>query len=237
MRIFLIIGFLLTALISIGQNEQDSILLLNGKVYYGEVTGIEKIEGDSVLNFNTLNKKNEKVTDQLSLYRVFSYTKNGQENIMYSQNEFLGNYLSVNETKEVTIGSYDARQTFKPTVPFWTTYTLGLGVSVMDTYLSQKVLDKANYTNPYGYTTPGLFKDRLSLLPVLVPIVASVSWSLPSFKLKEKKMIHKSYFNNVNYYRGYHRIAKQKRMLGSMLGGFAGIATGWTTHLIINAFN
>jgi hypothetical protein len=230
------IGILFTLLLNIssfGQTEKDSILLLNGKVYHGKIIGIGKSEGDSILTFKEETKKGM-VNTNLAFYRIFSYTENGTEKIIYHQNEFLGNYLTVAETKDVTIGSYDARQTFKPTIPFWTTFVLGAGVSVMDTYLSQKTLDKPDYTNPYGYTSPGLFKDRLSLLPVLVPVVVSVGWSIPTFKLKRKKMIHQEYFNNANYYRGYHRIAKQKRMLGSMLGGFAGIASGWATHLIIN---
>lgn len=236
MRLITLLAVFLFSIGAFGQNEKDSILMLNGKVYYGEVIGSYKVDGDSILKYKETNKKGETEEATLDLYRVYSYTSKSTNNVIYRQDEFLGNYLTVEQTKEVTIGSYDARQTFKPRIPFWTTYALGAGISIMDTYLGKKKFENPSYINPYGHTSPGLFKDKLSLLPVLVPVVVSVTWSLPSFKLKKKKMLHLEYFNNENYYRGYHRIAKQKRMLGSLAGGFAGIATGWIAHLIVNGF-
>src|SRR5690606_16157112 len=122
---------------------------------------------------------------------------------LYTPNEFMGDYLTVKETKDVTIGSYDARQTFKPHVAFWTSFAAGFGASVWDTYLTKKAASDTTLISP---KEPGFFKGDPSVFPFFVPIVASVSWSLPTFKLKKKKMLHQNYHGNENYYRGYHRI-------------------------------
>jgi hypothetical protein len=234
MRKIIFLSIILASFNSFAQNERDSILLLNGKVYHGKILGLSKHEGDSVLQYQTVSNNGVSTDDMFGTYRVFSYTQNGTETILYRQNNFLGNYLTVDETRDVTMGSYDARKTFKPIVPFWSTLAVSLGVSLMDTYLTQKAIDAPEYLG--SETAPGFFKQGPSLLPILVPVLVSVSWSLPSFKLKEKKMIHKQYFNNENYYRGYHRIAKQKRMLGALVGGFSGLAAGMISYYTVQSF-
>ncbi|MEO9533710.1 MAG: hypothetical protein ABJG68_01835 [Crocinitomicaceae bacterium] len=224
MRSILTLIFVVPFISGFSQSLQDSILMLNGKVFYGEFSKLDEVENDSVLLFNH-DGKNE----SFSIQRVFSYTQNGTENILYRKDEFKGDFLSIEETKAVTFGSYDARQTFKPHVPFWTSYALGLGASLFDTYLTKKDTMGAVSTD----LTPGFFQKRPSLFPFLVPAVVTVSWSLPSFKLKDKNIIHKEYFKNENFYRGYHRIAKQKRMLGALLGSLSGIATGFLIYAVV----
>ncbi|MBD3638110.1 MAG: hypothetical protein HUJ25_12230 [Crocinitomicaceae bacterium] len=212
------------------QSEKDSILLLNGKSIRGDITDLTYVDDDSVLVYTYANKKGKVLANSIELQRVFSYTKGGISRTVYTPNEFMGDYLTVKETKEVTIGSYDARHTFKPHVPLWTSFALGLGASLFDTYLTKKAASDSSLVAP---KEPGFFKGSPSVFPFLVPVVLSVSWSFPSFRLKEKKMLHKNYLYNENYYRGYHRIAKQRRMLGALFGGLAGVATGLITYYIV----
>jgi len=214
-----------------GQNQKDSLLLLNGKVYLGEITGFGISKGDSVINFRYSGKRGKLVNNEIEHRRVFSLTKNGISRTVYSPNEFAGDFLSERETHDVTIGSYDARKTFKPHVPFWTSFALGFGASVWDTYLTKKQATDSALVMP---KEPGFFRGDPSVFPFFVPVVLSVTWSFPSFKLKENKMIHKNYMHNENYYRGYHRIAKQKRMLGALLGSFSGLAVGMITYYILH---
>lgn len=231
MKTLLSTFFILSASFLYAQAEQDSILLLNGKVYKGKILGLEEIEGDSILKYETSNKKGAKHVEDISTYRIFSYTQFGKKKVLYHQDEFSGNYLSVRETKEVTLGSYDARQTFKAHVPFWSGFALGLGASLFDTYLTKK---EAQDSTLLVTKDPGFFRNEPSIFPFLVPPVISVAWSLPTFKLRGRKMIHKQYLHNEFYYRGYHRIAKQKRMLGSLLGSFSGVALGMILHYSIS---
>ena len=207
------------------QITQDSVLMLNGKVFHGEFVELNEVENDSVLQFKLTNGK----TENFSTQRIFSYTSKGDNNILYRKDEFKGDFLSIEETKAVTFGSFDARKTFKPHVPFWSGYALGLGATVFDTYLTKKDTIGAVSQD----LQPGFFQKKPSLFPFLVPAVVTVSWSFPSFKLKQRNIIHKEYFRNENFYRGYHRIAKQKRMLSSLLGSISGIATGLLIYGIV----
>lgn len=229
MRLLALISILTFCLTSIGQNKKDSVLLLNGKVFTGDITGTSLTKGDSVLNYTWINKKGQSKNEKVEMKRIFSYTDEGLSRTVYLPNEFLGDYLSVGETHDVTIGSYDARKKFKSHVPFWTSFAIGLGASLFDTYLTKKAATDTNLVAP---KEPGFFKSPPSIFPVLVPLVLSVSWSFPSFKVKKKKMIHLNYHGNENYYRGYHRIAKQKRMLGGLLGSLSGISLGMVMYFI-----
>ena len=210
-----------------GQELLDSILLLNGKVISGEISGFGEVKNDSVIFYTDTKGK----TGEVANYRVFSYYKDRTEKEIYRKDEFSGNYLSVQETKAVTYGSYDARQTFKPHVALWTGFALGLGASLTDTYLSKKEAANANTVNPL---TPGFFQRSPSWFPFIIPPVLTVSWAFPTFKLKKKKIIHGNYYNDENFYRGYHRIAKQKRMLSGLSGSIAGVAVGMGLYYMLN---
>lgn len=226
MKVFLT-TFLFTVLIfNAYSQEQDSLILLNGKVIRGEIKGADV----DFINLKELDKKGRVYDTKIEKYRVFSYTQGGMETVVYQQNDEFNNFLSVKEAKHVSLGSYDARQNFKPHFVFWSSFALGLTASIWDTYLLQKSIDNEAYIGPH--TSGGFFKSKPSLFPVLAPVILSVGWSFPSFKVKEKDMIQKHLLNDVDYYRGFHRIAKQKRMLGALKGSVLGIAAGMVTYAV-----
>jgi hypothetical protein len=227
MKSFLLVVCTFLSLTLTAQVEKDSMLLLNGKVILGDISNFSTVNADSALNYTFTKKNGKKLSHHISSHRIFSYTKAGSSTTIYQPNEFMGDFLSVNETKAVTIGSYDARKTFKPHVAFWTGFALGFGASIWDTYLTEKEAFDSTLVAP---KVPGFFKGKPSVFPFFVPVVLSISWSFPSFRLKGKKIIHKKYTNNENYYRGYHRIAKQKRMLGALVGSLSGISLGMIIH-------
>lgn len=222
------VSFLLifTSFLSFGQSEQDSIILLNGRVYRGT---INEVNNDFVL-FSEKDKKGNILNSEMSNYRIFSYTKKGEETIVYKQNDQTANFLTENEARKATLGSYDARQTFKPRVVFWSSLALGYGMSLYDTYLQQKTIDHEDYNNEYN--SRGFFKSNPTFLPIFVPLVLTASWAIPSFKIKEKQMIQMHLKNDESYYRGYHRIAKQKRMLAALRGSLIGIGAGMLTYAV-----
>lgn len=231
MKIFMCIAGLILTSTVFGQAQPDSILLLNGKSFIGEITGFGFSKADSVLNFKYANKKGKTIFQEIETRRIFSYTEDGVSRTLYIPNEFQGDYLTVKETRDVTIGSYDARHTFKPHVAFWTSFGIGLGASLWDTYLTKKEATDSSLVAP---KEPGFFKGDPSIFPFITPVVLSVAWSFPSFKLKQKKMLHKNYFGNENYYRGYQRIAKQRRMLGALFGSLSGLAVGMVSYYIFH---
>ena len=220
------IFMVLVAFTSLGQGEQDSIILLNGRVFNGPVTSVE----NGFLRYKETTKRGETFTGEFATYRVFSYTQNGVETILYKQDETADNYLTVDEARNATLGSYDARQTFKPRFVFWSSFAIGYGMSLFDTYLLKKAVEHPDYLGPH--TSPGLFKSRPSFAPIIVPVVLSASWALPSFKIRDKQMIQTELLYNESYYRGYHRVARQKRIFAALKGSLIGIGAGLVTYVI-----
>ena len=83
--------FFINGLITYGQAEKDSILLLNGRVYMGTITSVD----DQKLKFTETDKKGKNIASEIANYRVFSYTRNGQDFTIYNQDEFKDNFLTV----------------------------------------------------------------------------------------------------------------------------------------------
>tara|TARA_B110000046_G_scaffold183350_1_gene219311 strand:+ start:5101 stop:5802 length:702 start_codon:yes stop_codon:yes gene_type:complete len=217
----------LVSFASMGQGEQDSIILLNGRVFHGPVTAVS----DGFLKYKETPKKGDPFTGSFETYRVFSYTQNGNETILYKQDDQSDNYLTVDEARNATLGSYDARQTFKPRFVFWSSFALGYGMSLFDTYLLQKTFDHPDYFNE-DIESPGFLKSQPTFLPIVAPLVLSAAWTFPSFKIREKQMIQTHLLNDESYYRGYHRVARQKRIFAALKGSLIGIGAGLVTYAV-----
>jgi len=212
--------------------QQDSIVMLNGKVYRGTFNSVE----NDLLFYTGKEKKQDDLLLEISTDRIFSYVVNGTETVLYVQNELKGDYLTVDEVRFTTLGSYDARQTFKPRFVFWSSMAIGLGVSILDTYYSKASYDKflaANSGLPPTNSKVGFFGTGPTLMPIFVPLVLSASWGLPTFKIKPDQILQKDLYGNEFYYRGFHRIAKQKRIFAAVKGSVIGIGLGIISYSIL----
>lgn len=213
--------------------QKDSVILLNGKVYSGTISSTSSQFRN--LEMTILNAKGESEVIDLTYDRIFSYSEKGVETVIYLPNEFQGDFLSIDEARNATLGSYDARQTFKPRIPFYSSLVLGYGVSLLDTYFSQKSMNEflaENNNIPPTNATVGLFGKSPTLFPVLLPLAVSATWAIPSFRIKPHQLIQKSLYGDENYYRGFHRIARQKRVLSALTGSAIGIAAGMISYYI-----
>lgn len=150
------------------------------------------------------------------------------------QNEFIGDFLTVDEARRSTLGSYDARMNFKPRFVFYSSLALGLGVSLLDTYYTQSSYNKFVTENgvPPVNATVGFFGIRPTLMPVLVPLVLSATWGIPSFRIKGDQIIQKNMIGDASYYRGFHRIAKQRRIFAALSGSAIGIGAGMISYFV-----
>lgn len=220
---------LLTTTVNTGfsQSDSDSILLMNGRVFRGIITDVST----DFLSFTETDKKGNTFSSQIENYRIFSYTQKGTSTTLYKYDETSDNFLSLEDARKATLGSYDARKTFKPRFVFWSSLALGYGASLYDTYLMQKSVEHEKYQGIHS--SGGFFKSRASFFPFLMPAVLSVSWSLPSFKIRSNQIIQKDLINDESYYRGYHRIARQKRIFAALKGSFIGIGAGMLTYAIM----
>ena len=224
-------GFLYLFLVfSTAGAQQDSIVLLNGKVYRGKIESYQ----NGVLTYREAEGKNSGTLTEITFDRLFSYSSGGNETVVYSQNEFIGDFLTVEEARRTTLGSYDARHTFKPRFVFFSSLALGLGVSILDTYYTQKAYDRFVLANGYPPTTAtvGFFGAPPTAMPILVPVVLSVGWGIPSFRIKNDQILQKNLRGDESYYRGYHRIAKQKRIFAAITGSAIGIGAGFISYAI-----
>ena len=230
MRIYLIIISVFAPFISEAQDflASDSITLLNGHTYYGSES---KIEGN-FLTTKMLDRDGE-YTMYFEMGRVFSMHNDQGETVYYRQDELQGDYLTVQEAREATWGSRDARITSKPWGVTATSVVVGLGFSLWDTYLTQKSIDELTVPgNPPPDLEGGFFGSRPSMMQLLVPTTFTLVWALPSFKVREHQIIQPNMKGNAFYYRGYNRIARQKRMFSALYGGFIGTGLGLASYMI-----
>ncbi len=209
--------------------QTDSLLMLNGKVFVGEITA----SGNGSVTQSVLIRKDKIKTKQFAEYRVFATYKAGVERICYVQDDFLGNFLTIPEARSATFGSYDARKVVKPRFAFWSSFALGLGVSLIDTYLSQNEVD-----NPKtDYTNPGFFQHDPTIVHFFGPPILMAVWAIPKTKVKLKNMIHPQFHGDENYFRGYHRVARQKRMLAALRGTAFGALSGLLAYSVGQCVN
>ena len=220
----LLLSFSFHCLVSIAQS--DSVLMLNGKVYKGTIGET----GKGFVPLSITNKKGNTKQLEIAEYRIFSFTKSGTEKVSYFQDDFQGNFLTVTEARAATYGGYDARIKFKPRLAFWTSMLIGFSSTLFDTYLSQAAANDSNSL----YNDPGFFKNEPSIFPIFVPPTLMVLWAIPKTKVRTAKMLHLQYHGDENFFRGYHRIARQKRMLAALRGGAIGVAAGLLTYYIVS---
>lgn len=221
-------SFLFVFFCSIAFGQADSIVLLNGKVYRGDIVSADK----GVLTYVSYEKGEE--TIDLGLDRLFSYVQDGKETVCYFQNEFKGDFLTVDEARKSTLGSYDARKMFKPRFVFYSSLALGYGVSLIDTYFTKNAYNVflAENGQPPTNSTVGFFGVQPTLMPILVPLVLSATWGLPSFRINDKHIIQRNMIGDASYYRGFHRYAKQRRVLAALKGSAIGIGLGMISYFV-----
>ena len=111
-------------------SQSDSLILLNGRSYQGSIS---RTHG-GIISMDVQKKNGKTKHYDFASYRVYSYLKSGEETTVYYQDELQGNFLSVTEAKNATMGMYDARHVVKPRFAFWSSFAIGYGAMLFDTY-------------------------------------------------------------------------------------------------------
>ncbi|MBL4593395.1 MAG: hypothetical protein JKX68_06220 [Flavobacteriales bacterium] len=196
-----ILFILAICLLSISANGQDKLLFLNGKTLEGKL--IEKTNYEF-----TFKSKNDKqfIIDK---YRVFSYTQNNKESIVYEFDTLSGNFLKVQDMKMFVYGERDAHQTFKPRF----TNILGLAIGGAAGFL--------------------MHKDQ-SFVYIPVPLVYTGVTLLFPTRVKQKKITDTQYIKEDEYLRGYERIARSKRTQGALKTSLLGMGVGFLIGILVN---
>ncbi len=198
---FNIFFLLAICLFSISANGQDKILFLNGKIMEGNL--LEKTDYEFTFKDK---KENQFIIDK---YRVFSYTQNNKESIVYEFDTLSGNFLKVKDMKMFVYGEKDAHQTFKPRTTNIGGLILGGAVGFM-----------MQYDQSFLYIPAPLFYTAFTLL-------------FPT-KVNQNNLSNTNYLKEDEYLRGYERVARSKRTQGALKTSVIGMAAGFLIGLAVN---
>lgn len=196
---------LLTSLFLFNLNikGQDQLLFLNGKELEGKL--IDKTNYEFTFKTN----KKQYVIDK---YRLFSFTKNSNETIIYEYDTLAGNFLSVKDMKFFVYGERDAQNTFN------TNFVTGMGLVLVGTA---------------GYF---MHKEQ-SFIFIPAPLIYTVSTLIFPTKVRKHKLKNTSYIHEDEYLRGYERIARGKRTQAALKSSIVGMGIGFLVSLIVNGSN
>lgn len=193
----IIIGFI--AFTANGQN--DEILFLNGKTMKGSLLDKTKYE------FTFKDEKDKEFI--IDKYRVFSFTQNQQETIVYEYDTLSGNFLKVEDMKLFVFGERDAYTSFKPRIA----NIAALGIGAASGFMMQR--------------------DQ-SFVYIPIPLVYTAITLVFPTKVNQKLLTDTKYIKEDEYLRGYERIARSKRTQSVLRNSVIGMAAGFLVGLIVN---
>jgi len=189
-------------LLSLKISGQDKLLFLNGKELKG--TLIQKTNYE--FTFKSKNDK-EFIIDK---YRVFSFTENNKESIVYEFDTLSGNFLKVKDMKMFVYGERDAHLSFKP-----------------------------RFTNAAGFVVGGaagyMMNREQTIVYLPMPLIYTAVTLLFSTKVKQYKLTDKRYLKEDEYLRGYERIARSKRTQGALKSSLIGLGAGFLIGVLTKA--
>lgn len=228
-RFIFIIVFLLSLFSSKTSNAQDNILLLNGKSFEGKFLS----KSEDLINFDFIKKSGKAKSFSLENSRIYSYTKSGEEeSVLYKKDTSIYHFYSQYEMRMFIYGEKDAYERFKVTRPWVSSFAIGLGVSLFDTYLNN------SYTTPEGLKIDKGFLNRQpSIAQFLIPFVVPVITGAIKPKMKAKFASDPTFLANENYIQGFKKVRRFKRVKSSLFGTLCGIATGMISYTIANSID
>lgn len=182
---------------------QDHVLLLTGKEIKAKV--LSETEFEIKVEFM---KKQELRQQLIEKYRVYSYTRQGKETIIYVQDSSMGNDLTEEEMRHFIYGERDAYNTYKPTVSVIGGVIIG---GAAGAYM--------------GYDG--------GIILVATPFVYSMAQLIPKVKINQKKIPDKSMLIKEDYLYGYERVARSRKVQRSLLSSVLSFGAGFAISAVI----
>lgn len=181
--------------------SQDKLLFLNGKELEGKILEFNKYQ----LTFQTLKMKEIAIEN----YRLYSFSKDNKDTILYKYDTLEGNFLSEPDMKLFVYGERDAHRTYS-----------------------------SKFSNTIGFafgSTAGYFmhKDQ-NFFYISTPLVYTLGTLIFPTRVKQRKIKDLQYIKEDEYLRGHERVARAKRTQNALLSTLIGLGVGFTTSLIVN---
>ncbi|MFK8037446.1 MAG: hypothetical protein AB8B74_04100 [Crocinitomicaceae bacterium] len=210
------------------QNYQDSVMLLNGKTFRGNVVK----QTNEYLTINSLKKKGKPETQlNIETYRVYSYVQNGLEKVVYKYDSLSDNFLTADQSRSFSLGSYDAHNYYESKAVFISSTAISLGFCLFDTYLTEA--EKNSATEPEGLEV-GFFGRSPGIWPIASVLVLPITFGLPSTKVRTKNL-QNGVRGDKYYYSGFNNTARQKRSFSALKGAATGLVLGYASYFIANS--
>lgn len=195
--------YFLFVLCSLALNSyaQDKLLFLNGKELNGQLL--------STNNFETSFKTDKGKEYLIENFRIFSFTQNNQELLLYKYDTLEGNFLSEKDMRLFVYGEKDAHQTYH-----------------------------SKFANALGFALGGaagyfMHKDQ-AFIYVAAPLVyTSVTLFFPT-SVKQKRLTDLQYLKEDEYLRGHERIARSKRTQNALKSSVLGMGAGFLISFLVN---
>ena len=200
-KVYLSIIFLLSVFIGTSLKAQDKLLFLNGKEIEGSILSQNKYE------FTFKDTKNKEFT--IDSYRIFSYSKNNTETLVYKYDTLEGNFLKEKDMKMFVYGGRDAYQSFSSPVASITGLIVG---------------------GAAGYF---MHKDQAFIYVVAPLLYTTITLPFPTV-VRQKKLTNPQYIKDDEYLRGYERVARSKRTQNALKSSILGTGLGFLVGLIVN---
>jgi|TARA_R110000782_G_scaffold267159_1_gene362279 hypothetical protein len=182
-------------------SAQDELLFLNGKQLEGKILEYNKYQ----LTFQT--KKDKELT--IENYRLFSFSKDSKDTILYKYDTLEGNFLSEKDMQLFVYGGRDAHLTYSSKFSNKLGFVVGAG---------------AGYFMHYDQ----------SFIFVATPLVYALGTLVFPTRVKQRKIKDLQYIKEDEYLRGHERVARAKRTQNALVSTLIGLGVGFTASLIAN---
>jgi hypothetical protein len=170
------------------------------------VTGVVKDTSNEKLKI-LIPKKGEFKSDFIDQELIFSVKyKTGTEKVFYVQDTLFGNYYTPNEIRYYLHGERDARKNYRCRLWVAGGFILGYGSGLFHSPILLAV--------PFGYSS------------------ASAGFRV---KIRPGSISNPDYLRYDTYLLGYEKVARQKRLMRTMISGAIGFACGFATTSILYA--
>lgn len=199
-----IFTLLMTQSFSAFTQEKVDLLLLGGQIFSGKY-----IQEDSMkISIKITTKKGKSKVVDVDKDRLFSYTKEGKETVLYTSSTSDYGY-SVEDMRYYIRGQQDAQKYHKIKVPF-----------IVSTSVSAVVA--------------GYLGSQSSSLIVLTPIIGTVAGTITKRNFpKVNAELDPELVKHNSYMDGYKKAARGKKIIRSISGAIVGTIVGSTVGLII----
>ncbi|MCB0762080.1 MAG: hypothetical protein KDC12_11205 [Flavobacteriales bacterium] len=198
------IGFLLVLVVwSFAAMAQDVILTMSGREIQCAITDDSGFE----IVYNYENARGKTKEGRVHKSEVFSVSQGSQpEQIYYSQDTLLGDWMNEAEMRIYLAGQVDARAHYDVR----NTFALGLGGARFVSYIAGGGL----------------------ILSIAFPVLYTVYQLIPYIKIREETISNPIHRYNEIYALGYERVARTKQVLNALAGSAIGMLGGIVYYLL-----